>query len=155
MQKHINRRQYHLNRMNLNKVMSKSVKLDAILEPVAAILNFQMFTYLDLTNASKYFVCVNDHASVAIINYLGQINLWKRHFLPWWYWNLKLRLSLPASICFAVLCFDKLWKSNWNTKPLVKIRLNIIIYIYIYIYIYTHTLLLMIVCISRPLLCTW
>ena len=52
--------------MNLRKVLSKSAKLAAILENVAAILDFQMFTYLYLT---KYF-CANYHASVAFINYL-------------------------------------------------------------------------------------
>ena len=40
--------------MNLSKVMSKSAKLIAILEKVAAILDFKMFIYLDLTKPSKY-----------------------------------------------------------------------------------------------------
>ena len=38
--------------MNLSKVISKNAKLAVILEKVAAILDFQMFTYLDLTNAT-------------------------------------------------------------------------------------------------------
>ena len=48
--------------MNLSKVMSKSAELAAILEKVATILDFEMFTYLDLTNDSTYF-CANYHAS--------------------------------------------------------------------------------------------
>ena len=36
--------------------MSKSVTLFAILEKVAATLDFQMFTYLDLTKPSKYLL---------------------------------------------------------------------------------------------------
>ena len=51
--------------MNLSNVMSKSAKLAAIFEKVAVILDFQMSTYLDLTNASEY-------ASAAIINYLDK-----------------------------------------------------------------------------------
>jgi len=42
--------------MNLSKAMFKIAKLVVILEKVAAILDFQMFTYLGLTNASKYFL---------------------------------------------------------------------------------------------------
>jgi len=61
--------------MNLSKVMSKSPKLAAILVKVAAILDFQMFSYLDLT---KHF-CANYHASAAIINYL---NIYKKNTHP-------------------------------------------------------------------------
>jgi len=48
------------------------LKLAAILEKIAAILDFQMFTYLDLTNASNYFVCASYQASAAFINWLDK-----------------------------------------------------------------------------------
>jgi len=51
MQKHTKKRQFHLYQMNLSNVILKSAKLAAILEKVNAILDFQMYIYLDLTNA--------------------------------------------------------------------------------------------------------
>ena len=65
MQNHTKRRQYHSNRLNFSKVMSKSAKLAAILDKLAAILDFQIFTYLDLTNVSKYLFCAHFQASAA------------------------------------------------------------------------------------------
>ena len=53
--KDTNRCQHHSNRMNLSKIMSKSAKLIDILEKVAAILNFHMFTYLNFTKPLHYF----------------------------------------------------------------------------------------------------
>ena len=52
--------------------MSKSDKLAAILEKVAAILDFQMFTYLDLKMPQNHLYCSNNHASVSIINYVDK-----------------------------------------------------------------------------------
>jgi len=53
MEKYTNISQYRSNRMNLNKVMSNS---RCHLGKMAAILDFQLFSYLDLRNASIYFV---------------------------------------------------------------------------------------------------
>jgi len=65
--------------MNLSKVMSKSQKVAAILEKVAAILDFQMYAYLDFTNASKSFLC---QLSCFCCNYklLGQIKFYLDDF---------------------------------------------------------------------------
>ena len=69
LQKHTNRRQHNSNRMNPNKVMSKSAKLVAILEKVATILDFQRLTYLDLMKASKYLFMPIIMVLMQIINY--------------------------------------------------------------------------------------
>ena len=61
--------QIYVNKYKISRHLWKEVA--TILETVAAIFDFQMFTYLGWKNASKLF-CVNYHASVAIINYLDK-----------------------------------------------------------------------------------